>query len=51
MAQQALGPHAPALGVGSPSHYYWLAGVDEYVESEWVDIAGGPLAVRMEAGP
>lgn len=39
--------HAPAMGLSGPTQYYWLAGVDESVDSQWVPIAGGPVTVRL----
>lgn len=39
--------HAPAMGISGPTGYYWLAEVDEAVESEWVPIEAGPVQVRL----
>ncbi len=41
--------HSEAMGIGGPSHYYWLAGVSASPESPWAEILGGPVQVGAPA--
>jgi ureidoglycolate lyase len=40
--------HAPAMGLGGPSLYYWLAELDNANTDVWSEIADGPVLITVD---